>query len=142
MATNDNMFPHLWETDYRDPAFTFSLGQTYAFYLPSIPFWLEILGALSLQMILACFVALIIFKFIIKPRKFESSFSLLLTYGVILPLWIVWPAWYIQLFDFRHYIFKFLVGVTTTLCLFRTTEGMYRLSKQKRKFIYYLLTYF
>ena len=116
------MLPHLWESDLREPLFTW---KEYGFYWLSLTYWLEILSVLCFQTALGYLVGLLLYNFIIKPQKYESSFSYLLVYGIILPFWIVWPVCFIQLFGIRHFIFKFFVGVIATVYFFRSTEAVH-----------------
>jgi hypothetical protein len=69
---------------------------------------------------------LVIYKAIIEPKRYDTPFSRLLGFGVLLPFWIVFPTILFQFLGIRNFLFKFVIGVITpTLSIFRTTEGTY-----------------
>jgi hypothetical protein len=77
-----------------------------------------------MEMFLAALTSLLIYTFIIKPKRYDTTVSHLLGFGIILPFWIAFPVSIIRLFDIRNLIFKFMIGVIVPiLSIFRSTEG-------------------
>jgi hypothetical protein len=77
-----------------------------------------------LQMSFAALTGLLIYTLIIKPKRYDTTFSHVLGFGIILPFWIACPVLIIPFFDIRNLIFKFMIGVIVPiLSIFRSTEG-------------------
>jgi Membrane bound O-acyl transferase family len=132
------VFPHIAESDYRHPLFTFSFpfGGTdhdehersvqYGFYFISPIFWLSLIGMLLLESCVAALTGLLLYKTIVEPKRSDTSTAMLIGWGIVLPLWIVYPVVLIQLLDIRNAIFKFVLGcIYPILCVFRTMECIY-----------------
>jgi hypothetical protein len=126
------MLAHSSEVDDREPLFTLSAPELfgeyfngrYGVYSFSLVYWVDLLAFIALQVLVASVTGIILYKVVIEPRAYESTFSLMLVYGVILPFWISMPFYTIRFFDVRNLVFKFIVGVITpTLSIFRATEG-------------------
>jgi hypothetical protein len=115
------MWPHRSITDDREPLFTFG---EYAFYNVSTIYWLGLLSIISILSIVAATVGLLLWAVVVKPKAYESNFSYLLVYGVLLPFWINLPVVIIRFCGIRNLLFRFIAAVIIPiLCLFRTTEG-------------------
>jgi hypothetical protein len=126
------MLPHSSEVDDREPLFTLLAPALFGEYFDgiygvygfSLAYWVNLLSFIALQVLVASVTGIILYKVVIKPRAYESTFSLMLVYGVILPFWIFMPAYMIRFFDVRNLVFKFIIGtITPTLSIFRATEG-------------------
>ena len=81
---------------------------------------------LVLQATVAALTAYFLYKSIIEPKRADTSTAFMIGWGVVIPLWIVWPVVMIQTLEIRNAIFKFVVGcVYPVVCLFRTLECIY-----------------
>lgn len=79
---------------------------------------------LLLETFLASFTALILFSLVVKPKRYDTTLSHLLGFGILLPFWIATPVYMIRLFEIRNMLFKFMFGVVVpTISIFRSTEG-------------------
>jgi Membrane bound O-acyl transferase family len=135
-------FPHLAESDYREPLLEFSFPRSwfsvdddtsaigdaavYGLFGPSETYWIEIVSLVSLPMILAAVTAAITYHFIVAPKQADTSTAYFLGYGVLLPFWLGFPFWINPLFDIRNLVFKFVVGgIMPTLVEFRLLEAIH-----------------
>lgn len=145
------IWPHEAESsEYREPLVRFSLppssplshlfgsvvdhdsGETatYGFYWISEIYWIEVLGLVCGNVVLAALTGAIVYQWILLPdgqtkNDQPSTTGKLLGLGILLPLWIAWPTFIYQALGLQNLIIKFVVGgVTPTLTLFRLTEAL------------------
>lgn len=154
------MLPHLSEGDYRDPLFRISiqgfgddingsglLSSTqsfeYGFYFLSVTYWVELIGMMVIQMVVAAATGFFLYHTIVRPKRADTSFAILLGFGAVLPFWLIWPIVLTRQLDTRNAMFKFAIGcVTPTLSMFRTTECIFgfapeNVTKSAREYAFY-----
>ena len=124
------VLPHEAETDFREPLFLFEFppgsDNHYGFYSLSPLFWVEMIGLLVLQATVAAATAYVLYKCILEPKRADMHTAFMIGWGIVIPLWIIWPVVMIQALEIRNTIFKFVVGcVYPVVCLFRTLECIY-----------------
>ena len=132
-------WPHDWVQENRDPLLTFSTGssddtQVYGFYLFSIAMWIELLTLMVGNMLLASLFAIAVYYTTVRkaPRQgYSSTLSLLLTFGVFLPLWIFAPKTVLDNMQVQNKLFRFcLCVVTPTTSIFRLLEAYFGFTPQ------------
>jgi hypothetical protein len=101
-------------------------GVPYGVYMPSTIFWIEALTAVAFMGMLGALVGAVMYKFIIQKQGTLGSY--LIGFGIIIPFWITFPYYGVEMFDFRNKFMKFCFGaIMPTLGIFHTTEGMFSL---------------
>jgi hypothetical protein len=121
------------ESDQRLPCLTFTIGGgTYGFLAPSLQFWLALGTCLLLGAIYSAILSCLMYKFIILPRKSSSSkanssntTSLLIGFGFIMPLCVIYPYYGIHFFLIKNKIIKFLFGTASLTTSFRCSEALF-----------------
>lgn len=150
------VWPHAVESDYREPLWQCSLPallsswtslvkmlltngsgditegsevgpySEFGFFWMSEAYWIEIQTLVCCECLLAALTGAIVYKCVVEPKKTETTTAKLLIFGLLLPVWIVWPTFIYQALNLRNYVIKFVVGVVTpTITLFRLTETIY-----------------
>jgi len=131
------IWPHAAQSEYREPQLRFSLPSfllvsdgeeraVYGFFWVSELYWIEVLGLICCELVLAALTGAVVYKLVVAPGKCGTSAAYLLGWGVLLPLWIAGPTSIDQVLNLRNLVFKFVVGgVIPTLTIFRLTEAIY-----------------
>jgi hypothetical protein len=119
------MWAHKWEEDHRDPLLTFQVfDQLYGFYLFSIPLWIQLLGFIVVETLVAAAVAVLFYSTVV--RKTGTSTAYLIGYSVFLPFWMFAPKIAVEQLGIDNKIFRFcLCVITPTMSIFRTTEAIH-----------------
>lgn len=146
----DFVFPHLSETDDRQPLFTFSIPTTnnneYGFLMFSFAYWIELLGLVLITLSIAAIVGLFLYHTVIKPKQEGTMQAYIVGWGFVLPFWTLWPFLMVSVVDMRNSVFKFLVGgIAPIICFFRTTECIYgfapdHVTRSASEFCFYYAT--
>jgi hypothetical protein len=119
------VWAHKWEDDPRNPLLTFEVfDQLYGFYLFSIPLWIQLLGFMLVETLVAAAVAALFYITVVRKRG--SPGASLIGYSVFLPFWIFAPRIAVEQLGIDNKLFRFcLCGITPTLSIFRTTEAIH-----------------
>ena len=160
-------FPHLSETDDRQPLFTFSVpssisssmvdGTTtttittktnteYGFLMLSFAYWTELLALLFIALSIAAVVGLFLYRTVIKPKQEGTMQAYVVGWGLVLPFWALWPFLIMGVIDIRNAMFKFVIGgIVPIVCFFRTTECIYgfapdHVTRSASEFCFYYAT--
>ena len=119
--------------DQRLPCLTFTIaGKNYGLLAPSLQFWLALGTCLLLGAIYSTVLSFVMYKFIILPRKKQtsahhqnasttttSSTALLIGFGFIMPLCVIYPYYGIHFFRIKNKVIKFLFGIASLTTAFR-----------------------
>ena len=110
-------------SDQRTPCLTFTtssiignhqVGQKYGLLAPSLQFWLALGNVLILGAIYGTILSCVMYQLIILPRKRQkkyhqhnhhhqpSSTSLLIGFGILIPLCVIYPYYGIHYFQIKH----------------------------------------
>ena len=151
-------FPHSLEDDNRQPLFLltiprflsamFSTNETVklGFLMPSLPYWVELLGFVLLTLLFAAFLGLFLYKTVIQTKQERTPTAYLVGFGLIIPFWISWPILLFHIVDVKSAIFRFFVGaIAPIICSFRTIEAISGLcpsyaTKSTKDFLFYYST--
>ena len=133
------LVPFPFDTDDREPVFVFRMfGDTFGLYLPSVIFWMQVLGVVFLQAILRAILSIWTYQYVIKNK---SSTHYLVGFGIIIPFWIVLPSFELQVLDIQNKLINFcLAAIIPTMAIFQTTEGMKRALQCNAMKMYHKLT--
>jgi hypothetical protein len=137
-------------SDQRTPCLTFTtsiignhhqVGQTtYGLLAPSLQFWLALGNVLILGAIYGTILSCVMYQFIILPRKRQkkkyhqhnhhhqhhpSSTSLLIGFGIIIPLCVIYPYYGIHYFLIKNKVVKFFFGLASLTTGFRCSESIF-----------------
>jgi len=124
--------PHAQEIVSQEPLFIFSppagladyFAPRYAIYGISLVYWVDLLSILLLQVLIASIFGYVIYRVVIQPRDYESTTTLILVYGFILPFWMSMPIYYLQFIGVRNLIVRFVSGcLVPVVSMFRATEA-------------------
>jgi uncharacterized membrane protein (UPF0182 family) len=81
------VWAHKWEDDPRNPLVTFQVfDKHYGFYFFSIPLWIQMLGFIVAETLVAAVVAVFFYHFVV--RKAGTTNAYLIGYSVFVPFWI------------------------------------------------------
>lgn len=112
--------------DQRLPCLTFTIaGKNYGLLAPSLQFWLALGTCLLLGAIYSTILSFVMYKFIILLRKKQqahasvSSTALLIGFGFIMPLCVIYPYYGIHFFRIKNKVIKFLFGIASLTTAFR-----------------------
>lgn len=125
---NNILYSEALASDQRLPCITFSIaGSRYGLLAPSLQFWLALGTCLLLGAIYSTVLSCIMYKFIIFPRKQQqhpdtSTTSLLVGFGFIVPLCVIYPYYGIHFFLIKNKVIKFLFGIASLTTAFRCSE--------------------
>jgi hypothetical protein len=119
------VWAHKWEDDPRDPLLTFEVfDRLYGFYLFSIPLWLQLLGFIFIEGLVAAAIAALFYHTVV--HKAGSPAAYLIGYSVFLPFWIFAPRIAMEQLGIDNKIFRFCLCVMSpTMSMFRTTEAIH-----------------
>ena len=134
------LYSEVLESDQRLPCLTFTIAGygTYGLLAPSLQFWLALGTCLVLGAIYSAILSCVMYKFIILPRKLHSqssssksneyhstSTSLLIGFGVIMPLCVIYPYYGIHFLLIKNKVIKFLFGIASLTTAFRCSEAVF-----------------
>lgn len=127
------LFSEALESDQRLPRLTFTIGGgRYGVLAPSLHFWLALGTCLILGAIYSAILSCFMYNFIILPRKQKSSnsntsttTSLLISFGFIMPLCVIYPYYGLHFFLIKNKIMKFLFGIASLTTSFRCSEAFF-----------------
>jgi len=115
--------------DQRLPCLTFTLaGGNYGLLAPELKFWMALGTCLLLGAIYSTILSCVMYKFIILPRKQQqqpSSTALLIGFGFIVPLCVVYPYYGLPFFLIKNKVIKFLFGIASLTTAFRCLEAVF-----------------
>mmetsp|Transcript_23290 Transcript_23290/g.46538 ORF Transcript_23290/g.46538 Transcript_23290/m.46538 type:complete len:429 (+) Transcript_23290:299-1585(+) len=142
------MFPfdEKFESDHRQPLFTFSIpsalvqalvgtgtyydidGQSadnveFGFLAPSLSFWIQMPALMGVQVVVCSTIAAIMHKFIVKKRG--STTAYLVGYAFVVPCVCWFPFYAIELLDIRNKCFRMNLCFTPLLVIFRCLAAMH-----------------
>ena len=133
-------------SDQRTPCLTFTTSsiigdhqrQTYGLLAPSLQFWLALGNVLILGAIYGTILSCVMYQLIILPRKRQkkyhqdnhnhhqpSSTSLLIGFGILIPLCVIYPYYGIHYFLIKNKVVKFFFGLASLTTGFRCSETMF-----------------
>ena len=130
---NNILYSEALASDQRVPCITFSIaGSRYGLLAPSLQFWLALGTCLLLGAIYSTILSCIMYQFIILPRKKKkkhdhdasssTTTSLLVGFGFIVPLCVIYPYYGIHFFLIKNKVIKFLFGIASLTTAFRCSE--------------------
>jgi hypothetical protein len=110
------------DTDDREPLFVLgSTTRTWGVCVPSIFFWIQVLGVVLLQALVSALFSIAIYQFIVKNK---SRWRFAVGYLVVIPLWLVIPGFQLRRLQIQNKVINFsLAGIIPTLNIFHTMEG-------------------
>ena len=123
--------PHTWTEDTRTPIASWNWnGQTYGFYMISIPLWTELLGLLLFETLVVSLLTIPLYYTVVQhPRTWWAH---IWTWMAFVPLWLTVPPLLlhssstVSLLDCQVKIVAFsLACIVPTTSLFRTTEALF-----------------
>eukprot|EP00573_Skeletonema_grethae_P002317 CAMPEP_0201687430 /NCGR_PEP_ID=MMETSP0578-20130828/1500_1 /ASSEMBLY_ACC=CAM_ASM_000663 /TAXON_ID=267565 /ORGANISM="Skeletonema grethea, Strain CCMP 1804" /LENGTH=436 /DNA_ID=CAMNT_0048171587 /DNA_START=55 /DNA_END=1365 /DNA_ORIENTATION=+ len=133
---NNILYSEALASDQRVPSITFSIaGSRYGLLAPSLQFWLALGTCLLLGAIYSTILSCIMYQFIILPRKKKkkhdhdasssTTTSLLVGFGFIVPLCVIYPYYGIHFFLIKNKVIKFLFGIASLTTAFRCSEAIF-----------------
>ena len=151
-------FPHSLEDDTRQPLFLLTIPKSLSstlfpnetiklgFLMPSLAYWVELLGFVLLTLLFASLMGLFLYKTVIQTKQERTTTAYLIGFGGILPFWLSWPILLFNLVDVKNGLFRFFVGsIVPIVCSFRTIEAISGLcpsyaTKSTKDFLFYFST--
>lgn len=123
----DTLYAKKFEEDIREVSFEFQVKWLGRFgFVGADPIYaLQLFSLVCLQSVGNIFVSLVIYECILaKPMK-GSWTSYIVGYGVIFPVMVLLPFWWIDSLDLRNQAMMFVPAVNSCLVFFRCMEAMH-----------------
>ena len=123
------LFADLLAADTRRPFFKFTFQSTELGVLaPRIEFWVSLLTLSLMGAVFNCAMSLIIWQFIIRPRKRGKGDPItagLVGFGILMPFCALAPYYALRHLRVQNKMMKFLIGVAPLTTFFRCSEAVF-----------------